>query len=56
MLTLGLRDERRSRIVVSTGGDSGEYLRAAERLKGDSQYLTRAMPAEGNRLAGLYTR
>ena len=52
MLTIGLRDERRSRSrdLEEAPGSTAE----AERLEGDPQYLIRAMPAEGNRLAGPY--
>jgi hypothetical protein len=51
MLTIGLRDERRSRSrdLEKTPGSTAE----AERLEGDPQYLIRVMPAKGNRLAGL---
>ena len=50
-LIIGLRDERRSRSrdLEKTLGSTAE----AERLEGDPQYLIRAMPAKGNRLAGL---
>ena len=53
---MGLRDERRSRVAVSTGRDSREHPRKAERPEMRPHHLTRAMSAERNRLAGLYTR
>src|SRR6266566_915014 len=51
ILNIGLPDERRSRsrALEETPGS----IVKAERLKGDPQYLIRAMAAEGNRLAGL---